>query len=561
VKSPAAIASLLSQLKTNQIPPSSRGGVIDLIASIDPKGQADTLFDLAVGSDVTDADTRLLLLNALQHIARTDGAQPQRNPERITAIADVSAEPLRCDALHLIGLWKLESLRPRLTSIASDKSATLSLRSAAFEGLAGLGGGASKTLLESFTDDNNEPAVCSAAVSAMVSLDLSAASMRGAKLLATNLPDTSLNALLISFVQHENGADALAKAMAAQTVPPATARTALQCLQANSAGDSSLAHLFEKSAGASSGPTRLSPDQMRQTIADILAQGDAKRGELVFRRRETGCYQCHAINGVGGFLAPDLGSIGAASPMDYVIDSILDPNKAIKDGYMGVAVVTRDGDVISAIKVRQDAQNIVLRDALHEEIVIPLKNVRRQKDVGSLMPTGLTDPLTHGEFLDLVRFVGELGKPGPFAQNSPRVARRWRVLTATPSDAGADSATLPMWISSDKNWLPAYSLLNGDLPMDALLGSNTGRFAVVQCDFNVVVEGKLILHLGETDKLAGWVDQAAVPISKEIPLELTRGPHTLTFRINLRDRGDLPLHVELSAASDSSARAEFVGGK
>jgi putative heme-binding domain-containing protein len=561
VKSPVAIASLLSQLKSNQIPASSRGGVIDLIASIDSKGQADTLFDLAVGSDITDTDTRLLLLNALQHIARSDGAQPQRNPDRIGGIADASAEPLRCDALHLIGLWKLETLRPRLTSIASDKSASLSLRSAAFEGLAGLGGGASKTLLESFTDDNSEPAVRSAAVSALVSLDLPAASKGGAKLLASNLADTSINALLISFVQHENGADALAKAMGAQTVPPATARAALQCLQANSAGDSSLAHLFEKAAGASSGPTRLSPDQMRQTIADVLAQGDAKRGELIFRRHEIGCYQCHAINGVGGFLAPDLGSIGASSPMDYVIDSILDPNKAIKDGYMGVAVVTREGDVISAIKVRQDSQNIVLRDALHEEIVIPLKNVRRQKDVGSLMPTGLTDPLFHAEFLDLVRFVSELGKPGPFAQSSPRVARRWRVLTATPPDAGADSATLPPWISSDKNWLPAYGLLNGDLPMDALPRSDAGAFAVVQCDFNVIVEGKLALHLGATGQLAGWVDQAGLTIGKDIPLELSRGPHTLTFRINLRDRGNLPLRAELSAAGDSSARAEFLGGK
>ena len=69
---------------------------------------------------------------------------------------------------------------------------------------------------------------------------------------------------------------------------------------------------------------------------------------------------------------------------------------------------------------------LVLRDNAHEEIPIPLSSIKVQKEVGSLMPTGLADTLTHGEFLDLIRFLAELGKPGPYGPSTAQYVRRWR---------------------------------------------------------------------------------------------------------------------------------------
>ena len=39
----------------------------------------------------------------------------------------------------------------------------------------------------------------------------------------------------------------------------------------------------------------------------------------------------------------------------------------------------------------------------------------------SLMPQGITRFLTRSELIDLIRFVGELGKPGPYALRSTPV--------------------------------------------------------------------------------------------------------------------------------------------
>ncbi len=560
VKSPVAVAALLQQLKNNQLPPASRGDVIDFVASVDPKKNADVLLDLAVGADISDDTTRLQIASALQRMARNDHADPAHDPARIESLFGASDPQLRASAVQLAGLWKIESARPQLEKFAEDQSTPISIRAAAFDALGTLGGDGSKTLLEAMSDEPNDPAVRSAAIAALASIDLRGASSLAAKLLAAGSV-ADLDPLLEPFLQREAGADALATALAGRTIPSSTARASLQCLQAHSAGDSPLAQLLQKSAGAASGPVRLSPQEMRLTIADVLAKGDAARGELIFRRRETGCYQCHAIDGAGGFLAPDLGSIGASSPMDYVIDSILDPNKAVKDGFMGVTVVTRDGDVISGIKIRQDAKELVLKDSTHEQIVIPLKNVRRQKDTGSLMPTGLTDSLTRPQFLDLIRFVSELGKPGPFGPSSVPVARRWRLLDPPAAEAGADSSAFPSAVGSAASWSPVYSLVNGDLPVDALRGSVSSKFAIVQCQINATTGGKTSLHLGEAAGLAVWVDQNAIPVAQDVPIQLTPGVHALTFRVILADRGERPLRVELRAASASDTRAEFVGGR
>jgi putative heme-binding domain-containing protein len=561
IKSPAAIGFLISQLKQNQLPPASRADVINLIASIDPAGQADALFDLALGDEIADAGTRLALLEALQRISRADHVQPKNSPERITSLFDASDESIRCDAVRLGGLWHIESLRPRLTAIARDKSSSPALRSAAFDGLAGLGGEASKTLLASFSGSENDAATRAAAVSAMTSLDLSGASLQGATLLASKLSDSDLNALLTSFLRHDGGTDALASAMKNQAPPTANARSALQFLQANSAGDSQLAKLLEKSAGVSSGAIRLSADEMRQTVADAMAQGDPVRGEQIFRGRATGCYQCHAIAGAGGFLAPDLGSIGASSPMDYIVDSILDPNKAVKDGYMGVAVVTKDGDVISGIKVRQDTENLILRDATHEELVIPLKNVRRQKEVGSLMPTGLTDSLARGQLLDLVRFVSELGKPGAFAQKQSRVARRWRVADLPDSSSESANKLPSLATAAATAWRPAYSLISGDLPLDAMNSDAKSTTVVAQTQINVADAGKVVLQVNSRDGLTAWLDDAPLAIQENNEVALSAGVHTITFRVHLPERHDRAVRVELKDPADGPARAEFVLGR
>src|SRR5213076_2200268 len=97
-----------------------------------------------------------------------------------------------------------------------------------------------------------------------------------------------------------------------------------------------------------------------------------------------------------------------------------------------------------------------------------LKDVDDQQNGGSLMPEGLTDTLTRGELVDLVRFLSELGKVGPYAVGPGRVVRRWEALAATPEarhllERGGPEAAAGG--TPGLVWEPAYSTVTGVLPL------------------------------------------------------------------------------------------------
>ncbi|MFO0907940.1 MAG: c-type cytochrome [Isosphaeraceae bacterium] len=183
-----------------------------------------------------------------------------------------------------------------------------------------------------------------------------------------------------------------------------------------------------KAGGLGDAPRAFTAEEKLQILASVATQGNAARGEQVFRRKENQCLKCHAIAGRGGQVGPSLESIGASAPPDYLLDSLLEPGKAVKENYHSLVVATTEGQVISGIKLRQSDRELVLRDAEDREVSVPLSAIEEQKPGGSLMPAGLVEPLTRAELIDLVRFLSELGKIGPYSVSKARVVRRWQTL-------------------------------------------------------------------------------------------------------------------------------------
>ncbi len=92
---------------------------------------------------------------------------------------------------------------------------------------------------------------------------------------------------------------------------------------------------------------------------------------------------------------------------------------------------------------RESPKEIVLKDALRDEIVIAAADIEEKRIGGSLMPDGLDQSLTDAELADLFRFLSELGKPGPFGVTHRAFARRWQTLTPSSTMIEAlDLATL-----------------------------------------------------------------------------------------------------------------------
>jgi putative heme-binding domain-containing protein len=87
----------------------------------------------------------------------------------------------------------------------------------------------------------------------------------------------------------------------------------------------------------------LSLSEMESMIERVGKRGDAARGESIYRRQNLQCVACHAIGEVGGVIGPNMVSIGASAPMDYLIESLLEPSKKIKEGYHTNLVTLKNG--------------------------------------------------------------------------------------------------------------------------------------------------------------------------------------------------------------------------
>jgi len=228
-------------------------------------------------------------------------------------------------------------------------------------------------------------------------------------------------------------------------------------------------------------------------------------------------------------------SLGASAPMDYLVESILVPDAKQKEGFVSMQVLTKSGDILSGVRVRQNDKELVLRDAARDEMIIPIQSIELKKEIGSIMPAGLADLLTDAEFLDLCRFLSELGKPGPYAVTAAPVVRRWRV----PDAAGV--------------LVPAYSTVSGALPAD---------WPSASCEINVVTPGLIRFKLNSSKGIRLFtVDGKPEDLNEVLDLDLKLGVHVLKLDIDAKARGNEAIRLEVEEAPGSAGRVNLVGGK
>ncbi len=486
-----ALQPLLALARSGSLRGSARSDVLALVAELG--GPDELAIVLGEGAD-------LRLLGALAEAAARRGARPSGDLEApLRRILRSPRRELQDAALRLAGAWKVEALRPELEESAGEGSAS------AMEALADLGAAAVLSRLA------GEGSV--AAVAALARVDLKVAAAHGGKLFAREPA-----AIVRAFLAREGGAEALAGA--GTILSPDAAKLGLRAMSSAGRSDRALWEALHRVAGIAAGAPPYDPARIKSLASDAAARGDAARGERVFRGTLTNCMACHALGGGGGIVGPDLSAAGTALPADMLIEAVLWPQKQVKENYFSVLVATKDGQIVQGYRVHQDKDALALRDVETDQMRrIPLDRIQAARDVGSNMPEGLTAGLTEAELRDLIRFLSELGRPGPFRVEDAPVVRRWRVA---PGDA-PPPADSPLWTAR-------YSTAAGALPMaDLPEGRVWARFEI-----DVLSAGKVRLR---TNSPAGLALDAEV--------DLASGRHWIVVGIDRSKRAeDLRISVE-----------------
>jgi putative heme-binding domain-containing protein len=568
--SSAAVRPLVDLVRSGKVPAEREETVLTLIATLGTSQDLALVFDLVL-RNATPAGRKAVLLDGLTRAARERNSRPAGDLGRLGGLLSSTDDAVRAGALRLAGLWRLGSLQPRVAETALAKDTPASVRQAAFDSLAALGDRPSVQALTQAAGAKFPLPVRGMAVAALATLDVTAAAGQAADLLATAPAESDPTGLINAFLGQKKGTQSLAKALAGRKLQPDVAKVALRTARASGRDVKALTDALTAAGGLTNPVRTLTPRAMADLVAEVASKGDPARGEVVFRRKDQACLKCHAIAGAGGQVGPDLVSIGASAPVDYLIDSLLLPNKAVKEGYHSLTVTTKKGKIITGIKLRQAGGELVLRTAEDQETAVPLGDIDEQQNAGSLMPEGLTDPLTRGELVDLVRFLSELGKVGPYQVSKDRVVRRWQVLEPTREVRTALSRTGFNTVAVEgpwQTWSPAYSDVAGRLPLADVPATKLRRvlekqeyaFGVARCQLEVTTPGKAKLVLNSAGGLRIWLGATPLEPNGELVLDLKPGLHTLTFGIDLGKRRE-PLRAELAEVTGSPAQVRAVGGK
>ncbi len=555
---------LRAMLESKKLPKDRESAVWALLARVG--GPKDLVFVLNQGVFAIDTDAhRNTVMAALEDNARrnkivlkeSDGA----NFEKLWGSYPLSSLEAADAAVRLIGLWKAEKFRAVLASRAKE-----GIRSG-FEGLALWGDPASRKLLEDLADPKQTVAIQRHAVIALASLDIVAAASRAATLLETAKPTDDHSEVYQTFLSQKGGSEALAKALVGKKLNTDVAKMGLKAVRSSVQDAKPLSDALTKAGGLTAARSDYSPAEIKAYVEEVLTKGDAARGELVYRRKEATCLACHAIAGAGGQVGPDMTSIGASAQVDYLVESILIPNKAVKEGYHALKIGTKDEKVVVGIKTREADGKIYLRTSEDKEIAIAEKDIEDKSQSRSLMPDGLADQLTRQELVDLVRFMSEMGKQGPYAPNKARFIRRWQVLEPSKENVfQLQRASAAKTVENPEAfvWTSTYTKVSGEFPLDTLpklvVWTGSEPFGIVRAQLDVTTGGKVKLKIDGATGLALWVGNAPVEVKNETVLDLKPGLQTLTFSVNLTSRKE-GFRVELEDVAGSPARVNIVTGK
>ncbi len=539
-------------LKSGRLPEDRQGTVLDFVGKRGSPADLAYVFHRALEPEGFTPKVRLQALNALADAALTRKAHPDGDLSDLSQLIQPSStkldEPTRLAAIRLAGLWHLESAAPALTTLAQDPKATRSLRAAALDALATLGGSERRDAIAKLAAPGQSWEIRAAASAALARIDPEAALKPAVAAIADAEPGRDLVPLLAAFLNRQGGADKLAAALSESHLSPDSAKLALRALYALGRTDASLVAELSKAAGLDADVKAPTESELKALLAEIAEKGDPVRGEDVFRRPDLSCSRCHALAGAGGGVGPDLSAVGSSSPPDYLIHSVLLPDQAIKEQFQTLVVLTTDGQIYQGIVADRDNQRLILKEATGDLRTIPASAIEESREGGSLMPKGLANLMTHQEFVDLIRFLSELGKPGPFAIRTTPTIQRWRVLQ--DSDPSLTPSQLPD--PSSDAWVPVFARVSGSLPLSDAVALSGSPVVFLLGEVDVSVPGRVEFRLDDPEGVTAYLN--GEPVSAEgttFARNFAQGRHTLTLRIDT----DAPQVTRREGRGDSPARA------
>jgi quinoprotein glucose dehydrogenase len=140
-----------------------------------------------------------------------------------------------------------------------------------------------------------------------------------------------------------------------------------------------------------------------------LRGGNAAQGKKIFfGRADVQCVRCHKINGQGGDVGPDLSHVGGQKDRPYLLESIVEPNKKIAQGFESVLVLLKNGESYAGVLKSENDIELVINSPDAGVVTVKKADIQSRQRALSPMPDGLAQMLSRQDLRNLIEFLSGL---------------------------------------------------------------------------------------------------------------------------------------------------------
>jgi len=315
-------------------------------------------------------------------------------------------EKVRVLAAELAGRWKSTANQQVLVERAGSAKTSATERLVAGRALMGMG---QLEALQQIAEGGREPAVRVTATAAWAEVHPDAAAKTAVSLLSKLTKGSDAEAIFVSYYSRKDGPATLVKALSDAKLEADIAAAGIRIAQATGLDLTETITALTRAGSLQTVNVDLSKAERTALLSDAEKLGNFKRGAALYHSPALACVSCHAIEGKGGQLGPELGGLATHMVPEGILESLLKPSKQVKQGFESVVITLKNKEVRVGTLHRKTPSEVQLREASGKITSVPSDQIDTlDASAVSIMPPGLTNSLRRDELLDLLHYLMHL---------------------------------------------------------------------------------------------------------------------------------------------------------
>ncbi|MCI0703861.1 MAG: HEAT repeat domain-containing protein [Planctomycetia bacterium] len=465
-------------------------------------------------------------VNVLQAAVEVFAVSGSENAPKATRVAlDLLSrpeEPTRIAAIVAIETGRLTAAAPKLIEFISDTERTQVERVAALKALRVLGERKAIDPIKKLLTGKHAATLKAEALRTLAALDIASARTVAEQLL--DQPDvTLLTEAVAVLATTKPGTKLIAERFLAKKLPRDFFPQVNEALN-KFADDPAFAKLR---AEVLRGGLLLSlePGQIDKIRDQVITEGDAKKGkELYLNTKVLACASCHRMEGVGGAVGPDLTRVWDTHTLEKILESMVDPSKELKEGYQAYRLTTIDSKVFIGLKIKEDDNEVIIRDANGRDHRIPKDEVDSLVPSKlSLMPDNVVSQLTYDQFIDLLAFLK--------SKKQQESLRGLVVDSFIASSLTADVKSLKPETIAEGKWKVLAAEPNGRLDLKGAFAAPNTPAVYLRAYIYSPKKQTATVSIDTDNPWRAWVNNATTDPSASFESELKEGWNVLLVKV------------------------------